>query len=74
MNPSMTIKGRKKYNGWGQVQVATLDATDLFDLFGFLKMRLMEKGNWCYVEKIMLNKDRLEREKEFYQKHFKQSE
>ena len=73
VDPVMTKKGKREYNGWGQLHVATLDDTDLFDLFSFLKMRLMEKHQWGFIEK-MLSKEILDVEKEIYKKYFKQSE
>ena len=64
-------KGRRRYNDFGQVLISKLDETDLYDLFSFLRMRLMEKGHWKLIQS-MYSPELFELEKENYLKRQKQ--
>ena len=64
------FKGRRRYNDFGQVLISKLDETDLYDLFGFLRMRLMEKGHWTLIQS-MYSPELLEHEKKIYKERQK---
>ena len=66
-------KGRRKYNDYDQVLISKLDETDLHDLFGFLRMRLMEKGHWTLLES-MYSPELLKLEKKNYSEYQKSKE